>query len=685
MKIEELNSPTICLNMIVKNESKIITRLFDSVLSIIDTYCICDTGSTDNTVDIIKEYFKKYNILGKIVFQEFKNFSQARNFALNNCFNEDGSPMSDYILLLDADMILEIKKKDINTFKKSLNMDSYNILQGTDTFYYNNTRIVKNIINNGNTLYNQFKYIGATHEYISTPNNNKGNLSKDIIFIKDIGDGGSKSDKFSRDILLLTKAIEENPNNERDHFYLANSYYNIGKYQDAIEMYKKRIKLGGWIQEIWYSYYRIGLSYKNLNKIENAIYEWIEGYNQLPERLENIYQIINHYRVLGKNKTALIFYNLAKEVLNKKLNIDDYLFLEKDIYSYKLDYEFSIIALYCGITNIQKELNNVFNNCDEKWLIDNTLSNMKYYKFILKPTSILNLSFSSSFKIIEDSEDQEDIKFNSSSSCIIPDITCNGYLINIRLVNYRIDHSGNYLDCDKNIITINKFTKLTKQFKIIEDESKVFSVDKNELNRKYIGIEDIRIFKELDNSLSFIGTGYHKNNTIGVVSGKYDISKDLLIPNEIKPSFSNNSCEKNWVYTNYKNETCVIYNWYPLQICKIVGNKLNLIETKNMPKIFKYVRGSTCGFEYNNEIWFINHIVSYESPREYYHIITVFDKELNLLRYSTPFKFKEEKIEYCLSLIVEDARFICTYSEWDRTTKIGIYDKNYIESLLIYN
>ena len=579
-------------------------------------------------------------------------------------------------------MILEIKQ-DITTFKNSLNMDSYNILQGTDTFYYNNTRIIKNIVNNGNILYNMFKYIGATHEYISIPDNNKKfNLPKDIIFIKDIGDGGSKSDKFSRDIKLLITEIEENPTNERAHFYLANTYFNIGKYQDAIDIYRKRIKLGGWIQEIWYSYYRIGLSYKNLDKIENAIYEWIEGYNQFPDRIENLYQIVNHYRLIGKNKTSLIFYKLAKEVLDKNLNIDNYLFLEKDIYSYKLDYEFTIIAFYCGINNIQKELYNIFNNCDEKSLLNNIFSNMKFYKFILKPTSILNMSFSSSFTIIED---QEKIKFNSSSSCIIPDITGNGYLMNIRLVNYRIDNNGNYLDCNKNIITVNLFTKLTKQFKIIENENKIFSADKNELNRRYIGIEDIRIFKESDTSLSFIGTGYHKNNTIGIVSGKYDISKDLLITNEIKPSFSNNLCEKNWVYTKYKNETYVIYNWYPLQICKIIENKLNLIETKNMSKIFKYIRGSTCGFEYNNEIWFVNHIVSYESPREYYHIISVFDKELNLSRYSTPFKFEGEKIEYCLSIIVEDDRFISSYSTWDRTTKIGIYDKNYIESLLIYN
>ena len=49
------NTPKICLNMIVKNESTIITRLLDSVISLIDHYVICDTGSTDNTTQIIDD------------------------------------------------------------------------------------------------------------------------------------------------------------------------------------------------------------------------------------------------------------------------------------------------------------------------------------------------------------------------------------------------------------------------------------------------------------------------------------------------------------------------------------------------------------------------------------------------------------------------------------------------------
>ena len=78
-------TPTLCINMIVKNESKIITRMLDTVLPIIDAYCICDTGSTDNTVKVIEDYFKEKNIPGKVVVEPFINFSHNRNFALNAC------------------------------------------------------------------------------------------------------------------------------------------------------------------------------------------------------------------------------------------------------------------------------------------------------------------------------------------------------------------------------------------------------------------------------------------------------------------------------------------------------------------------------------------------------------------------------------------------------------------------
>jgi glycosyltransferase involved in cell wall biosynthesis len=307
---EKRAPPTLCLNMIVKNESKIITRLLDSVSGIIDSYCICDTGSTDDTVDLITQYFESKNISGKVVFEPFKNFSHNRNVALKHC-----EGMSDYVIFLDADMVLKVNK-----FEKSmlLDVDSFSILQGTEEFLYHNMRIVKN---NG-----MYSYYGVTHEYINTPPDNKNiNIEKDVLFIHDIGDGGAKSDKYDRDVALLTKGIEEEPDSQRYHFYLANTYFDSWKNEEAIEYYKKRIKLGGWQQEIWYSYFRIGHCYKRLRKMSEAISSWLEAYDYFPDRIENLYEIINHYRDIGKCKLALVFYNLAKTILDKNLKWHDYL------------------------------------------------------------------------------------------------------------------------------------------------------------------------------------------------------------------------------------------------------------------------------------------------------------------------------------------------------------------------
>ena len=83
--------PKICLNMIIKNESKIITRLLDSLLFFIDYYVICDTGSTDNTIEVLEEYFKDKEIKGKIIQKKFENFGTTRTYALKACENEPNS------------------------------------------------------------------------------------------------------------------------------------------------------------------------------------------------------------------------------------------------------------------------------------------------------------------------------------------------------------------------------------------------------------------------------------------------------------------------------------------------------------------------------------------------------------------------------------------------------------------
>jgi glycosyltransferase involved in cell wall biosynthesis len=90
----------ICLSMIVKNEAHVIERVLTSVLPLIDSWTIVDTGSTDSTREIIQAFFERHNVPGGLHHFEWTgNFSEARNFALR-ATEESGA---DYGFWIDAD------------------------------------------------------------------------------------------------------------------------------------------------------------------------------------------------------------------------------------------------------------------------------------------------------------------------------------------------------------------------------------------------------------------------------------------------------------------------------------------------------------------------------------------------------------------------------------------------------
>ena len=639
--------------MIVKNESKIIERLLSSVAPVIDTYCICDTGSNDNTVEVITSFFNNLGIEGRIVSSPFINFEQSRNFALSSA-----AGMADYLLLLDADMCLDVKKFDKSKLSEYY---SYSILQGSEDFYYYNRRIVKN---DGRS-----KYLGVTHEYLSTPEGIvEKEFPKEEIFIIDIGDGGAKQDKFTRDIVLLEQGVLEEPNNARYYFYLANSYFSTGQCEKAIQNYDKRIELGGWDQEVWYSFYQKGLCYKVLKEDAKAIDSFLNAFNIIPHRLENLYEIVKHYRENSKYQLSNLFYQLAIGITTSA-NRDNYLFYDATVYNYKLDYEYSIIAFYNGKDNVDDLIVKVLNNCGDRVIRNSVISNNKFYNTKLQSLDIIDYTVSGIKNHLG--------TFNSSSPSIIE--YRGGYMMNVRLVNYFYNEDG-YIELfnrdSPQIITINQMKILDSDFN--ELSSSTILPEYND--SLYIGVEDIRIYNR-DNSddplIYFLGTGY--NGKLSVCGGVYG-TQGLQQYKMLKQTFKETECEKNWVYAK---DNLLIYSWYPFTLVD-VNTAAKVSSDKDMPRIFEDVRGSTCGYRVGNEIWFVTHIVSYEFPRHYYHMFVVLDSELNLLRYSAPFKISDSAVEYCLGLIVKEDKVILSYSEWDRTSKVAIYDRQYIDSKIKY-
>lgn len=325
----------ICLTMIVKNESRIIERCLNSVKDIVDYISICDTGSTDNTVAIIEAFMKNNHIPGKVHHHEWKNFGHNRSLSVQ----ESQKMLSDlsvslhscYLLLLDADMLLEI---DPSFKKETLNADSLLLIQKTHWMTYYNTRLIK--------ASQPWKCIGVTHEYWGCDENTSSDKLETLV-IDDREDGGAKADKFERDIRLLTQGLKDEPDNVRYMFYLAQSYKCIHAYEDSIRWYKARIKAGGWKEEVWYSKCMIGEMYEAMEQWDNALHWYLDAFQTNPDRAEPLQKIATKYRMDGQHHLAYLF---AKQGSRIPFPKDQILFIIHPVYDYMLDDEIAIVGWY---------------------------------------------------------------------------------------------------------------------------------------------------------------------------------------------------------------------------------------------------------------------------------------------------------------------------------------------------
>jgi tetratricopeptide (TPR) repeat protein len=724
---ENPTKKTIALNMIVKNEGKIILRLLESVLPLIDAYCICDTGSTDDTKDLIRDFFKNLPtpIPGVIVEEPFRDFGYNRTYALEAC--RELLPTIDYALLLDADMIMNItNSNNIDDFKQGLCKDYYHIFQGSPTYYYKNVRIVKNRdINSG------FSYWGVTHEYINAPPGAiSETIDRDTLFINDIGDGGAKGDKSARDIRLLEKGLEEHPNNDRYTFYLANTFRDAGMHEKAVDMYKKRIDIGGWIEEVWQSYYSMGKSFMDMGEENKAIIAWMGGYNAYPARIENLHRIIEYFRVRGKNQLAYEFFKMADKSRRKYTNWSEYLFLERDAYDFKIDYELTIAGYYIDQATLKEDgydlVETTMKVLDYPYapehIFTNVLSNYKFYSPKKSKSCIVSSEMNALNAVINDvgktvfkrpsigskkSEFEcpgfDPAVFNRSTPSIIMRNE-NEYIVNVRFVNYRIDDAGNYVN-QAQIITHNVIAVIAKSgSEYIIKEEFLLEYDR-EPDNYYVGLEDVRLF--LDNNNNNDKIMYAANR--GVVSesgpimrvemGEISLLEKKTVNSKIIESPENRTTEKNWTLFSdpTTNEMKCVYSWWPLVIGNIKESedrkKFEFVQESEDRKKFEFsethrissdkscmrhLRGSTNGVTIGDEIWFLCHTVSYEDRRYYYHTWVVLDAYTYAVKRCSPFfTFEGEKVEYTLGFIStgfmklesDSIEFIVGYSLLDKSTQ----------------
>lgn len=298
---KDKSGKTICLNMIVKDEKDVIERCLGSVKHLIDYWVIFDTGSTDGTQEVIKNYMK--GIPGELHESPWKNFAHNRNEAL-----EAAKGKADFIMLIDADEILEYAP-DFNM--PTLDKDCYYItvrqIQAADC---NRVLLINSKIH--------WRWEGVLHEVLRTDDVYTPGFINGVRNICNAAVGARSKEpdqiKYMRDAMVLEEALKEEPENARYWFYLGVSYLAADQWEQGERAFRKRItmELGDLDnQETYQSYYNLGIALEKQDRFDEAIDIYMKAHEYRATRAEPLFRIARLYRKQNKILLGYLFSKYA--------------------------------------------------------------------------------------------------------------------------------------------------------------------------------------------------------------------------------------------------------------------------------------------------------------------------------------------------------------------------------------
>lgn len=624
--------PSLCLNMIVKNEAARIERCLSSVLPHVKAVAILDTGSTDDTIKIIERLCNDAGIWLTVGETTFENFSQARNEAFSLAqANNVCNAWCQFALLVDADMELVVDNPH-SLMLLDANAPSYDMMQKGGAVSYANRRIV-------NLSWPRAPYVGVTHEYADVPS---AGMIKGASFI-DHADGSNRKDKYPRDAALLEAALKEDPNNGRYLYYLGNTYRDWGRYDLAIEAYQKRIALGGWDEETHSAMMHLAGCLKDTLDEDGYVAGLIKAYNFRPSRTEPLYDLAKHYREKGDNAAALMF---AKTGLSKT-RPDDLLFVNDFVYEHGLRYEYSISGYYDA-----KERGCAFEVTDDlaldktcpehiRWSSRNNL-----YHFT-KPLKEHCPSFEA--KRLNFTPPDGYTAMNPSVEVCHDKIKCN-----IRCVNYKVDEHGRYmigpLECnDAPIDTRNFLARLDVNLEVKDAEEIIW--DRGSPNFPQVtGLEDIRLYRSRGDlwfnacvrERSPHGTCQQARGRLG--TWPYPDVRDFqIISGEDKH-------EKNWMHLLngdfiYRLDTIIHADAPCVDVTRHYTIRPTALHVGD-------ISGGSPLIPFRSGHLAVVHeaITGPDGKRTYWHRFAYFDHDGTFRRLSMPFVFLDRQIEFCAGL-----------------------------------
>ena len=323
---------------ISKNEEKFVKRWYESMKEADDIY-VLDTGSTDNTVNLLQE-------LGVNVKTETISpwrFDIARNKSLDFVPKD-----ADICICTDLDEVFE------SGWRKILeeNWNNSSRAQYTYNWAFNeqDKPIVTFYISKIHTR-NNYKWTHPVHEVLTYTGDEPEKLTTiENIVLNHYPDSTKSRSSY---LPLLELSVQEDPEDDRNMHYLGREYMYYEKNDEAIETLKKHLTLKSatWKDERCASMRFIARCYSRKNDIENAIIWYDKAIKEAPylrdayvEKALLLYNQNNYNEVIYLCNQALDIKDKQKTYINEIFSYDHTIYdLLSLCYYYKNEKE---LALY---------------------------------------------------------------------------------------------------------------------------------------------------------------------------------------------------------------------------------------------------------------------------------------------------------------------------------------------------
>lgn len=260
--------------MIVKDEAHVLERCLGALRPYIDHALIIDTGSTDNTVELIPTLLPDVTI----EHSPFVSFRENRTELLERA--RVLYPEAEFHLMMDADDMW-VPEPGFQ-WPEPMEEDAYEIFHRLGSLVWWRPQVFR--------ASKPFRYEGAAHEYLHCDEAFTRNKLEGVRVV--CGSDGARRQKeplkkYERVAKILEEDYEKNPNNRRTVFYLAQSYRDSIQREKALTFYEKRAGMGGWSEEVWYSKYQIGRLKEILgHETRDILDAYLNAYLYRPHRSE---------------------------------------------------------------------------------------------------------------------------------------------------------------------------------------------------------------------------------------------------------------------------------------------------------------------------------------------------------------------------------------------------------------